>query len=103
MKITLFLAVVLIVVGLGGNIAYMKFGSKWHATAKSETALFVTEHDAAFAGSQSIQTSAPISRLQQGERVAVLWDTYGKDYWACWVRTASGQRGWLLCTNLQRA
>jgi len=42
-----------------------------------------------------------IASIESGEQVAVLWDTYGKDYWACYVRTSHGVRGWALCTSLK--
>jgi hypothetical protein len=43
-----------------------------------------------------------VENLLAGSRVDVLWDTYGKDYWACYVRTASGRRGWVLCAALEK-
>jgi hypothetical protein len=47
--------------------------------------------------------SAPVGSITKGEVVDVLWDRYGKDYWACYVRTKSGVKGWLLCTDLDAA
>jgi hypothetical protein len=41
-----------------------------------------------------------IGQIVKGETVDVLWDRYGKDYWACYVRTRSGGKGWVLCTDL---
>lgn len=84
-------------------VGYLKFGRSWNGVATAEMRVFPSERDAAYAGSQTIRTAAAVSTLGQGDSVAVLWDTYGRDYWACYVRTSSGQRGWVLCTALQRA
>lgn len=83
-------------------IALVLFGSTWNAVAKEESQVFYTEHDAAYDGSKTIKTGPAISTVKKGEPVTVLWDTYGKDYWACYVRTQTNQRGWILCTSLQR-
>ncbi|MFD2095113.1 hypothetical protein ACFSJ3_03890 [Corallincola platygyrae] len=40
--------------------------------------------------------------VNESEQVFVLYDTYGKDYWACYVRTVDGQFGWILCTDVVR-
>ena len=42
----------------------------------------------------------PVGSLDKGELVDVLWDRYGKDYWACYIKVRSGLRGWVLCTDL---
>jgi hypothetical protein len=42
----------------------------------------------------------PIFSLPMDTPLEVLWDTYGKDYWACYIRTSDGRRGWVLCTSL---
>ena len=44
--------------------------------------------------------TTPIGQLAKGETVDVLWNRYGKDYWACYVRTKRGDKGWILCTDL---
>ena len=44
--------------------------------------------------------TTPVGQIDKGETVDVLWDRYGKDYWACYVRTTDGERGWVLCTDL---
>lgn len=64
------------------------------------TAVYEKEEEAAYAGSINRLDPRPIAALHQGETVRVLDDTYGKDYWACRVRTADGQTGWVLCTSL---
>jgi hypothetical protein len=61
--------------------------------------LYASERDAAYNRSLTIRTAPPIGSLSAGEPVAVLWDTYGKDYWACYVRTLRGERGWVLCST----
>ena len=80
---------------------YVLLGGSRGAVTKAETGLFKSESDAAYVGSTTIKTEPPIATLPKGQQVAVLWDTHGKDYWACYVRSASGQRGWLLCTSLE--
>lgn len=42
----------------------------------------------------------PVGAVAKGERLDVMWDGYGKDYWACYVRTQKGEKGWVLCTDL---
>lgn len=78
------------------------FGCDWNAIAKEELRVFPSEQDAAYSGSLTIKTEPAISLVKKGEAVTVLWDTYGKDYWACYVRTPTNLRGWVLCTSLQR-
>ncbi|BCT93692.1 hypothetical protein LYSHEL_27190 [Lysobacter helvus] len=66
----------------------------------SATWVYETEEEAAYAGAINRPEPRPIAALDQGETVGVLDDTYGKDYWACRVRTPGGQTGWVLCTSL---
>jgi hypothetical protein len=80
---------------------YLAFGNSRGAVTKLETGLFKAESDAAYVTSTTIKTEPPIAMLAQGQQVAVLWNTHGKDYWACYVRSTSGQRGWILCTSLE--
>lgn len=63
--------------------------------------MYPSEFDAAYAGSLTLKTRAPIQSLKEGDSVSVLWDTYGKDYWACYVRASNGTLGWVLCPDLQ--
>jgi hypothetical protein len=67
---------------------------------KKQTGVFDSEYAAAYYRSLNRKPVPPIASIAGGERVAVLWDTYGKDYWACYVRTSKGERGWVLCTSL---
>lgn len=82
-------------------IGFVLFSGSWTATAKHELQMFSSEHDAAYAGS-NIKTEPAIATVKQGASLVVLWDTYGKDYWACYVQTPDNIRGWVLCTSLQR-
>ena len=83
-------------------LGYMWFGGSSAVVTNDETGVFRSEHDAAYAGSESIETAPALVRLRRGESVSVLWDTYGKDYWACYIRTSAKQRGWVLCASLER-
>jgi hypothetical protein len=64
------------------------------------TGVFATEREAASAGSINRPVPKPVAQLAVGESVTVLSDTYGKDYWACKVRTKDSVSGWVLCTSL---
>lgn len=81
---------------------YLVLTNSWKAIAKEELQVFSSEHEAAYAGSLSLNTEPAISIVKQGEEVTVLWDTYGKDYWACYIQTLANQRGCVLCTSLQQ-
>lgn len=62
--------------------------------------VFTSEEQAAYEGAVNRPAPVPLVTLARGATVNVLDDTYGKDYWACYVRTANGQNGWVLCTSL---
>jgi hypothetical protein len=47
-----------------------------------------------------LDRTAPVGQIAKGETVEVLWNRYGKDYWACYVQTKAGDKGWVLCTDL---
>jgi hypothetical protein len=94
---------VLVAVAAAVWFCYPRFGGSPAVVTKGETEVFPSEHDAAYAGSESIKTAPAFTTLKQGESVSVLWDTYGKDYWACYIRTSAKQRGWVLCASLQRS
>ena len=64
------------------------------------TGVFGTEHEAATAGSINHPNPKPLALLVAGDRVTVLSNTYGKDYWACKIRTKDAVSGWVLCTSL---
>lgn len=83
-------------------LGYLHLGNSWQASARESMGLFASKADAAYSGSSSIKTSPALGKAAPGEAVSVLWDTYGKDYWACYVRLTSGQRGWVLCTSLNQ-
>jgi hypothetical protein len=73
---------------------------EWAGTAEKPLQMWSTR-DQAYLASAGAADGRPIGNLAKGERVDVLWDRYGKDYWACYVKTLSGQRGWVLCTDLE--
>lgn len=64
------------------------------------TGLFATEYDASIDGSLNRLVPKALAHLSLNAPVTVLSDTYGKDYWACHVRTEASQVGWVLCTSL---
>ena len=64
------------------------------------TGLFASEADARIDGSLNHPAPKRLASLQVNANVTVLWDTYGKDYWACYVRTESAGVGWVLCSSL---
>jgi hypothetical protein len=81
-------------------VAYeLNFGGKV-VVADKRMGVFNTEYAAAYEGALNRVPIPPIVSIESGEPVAVIWDTYGKDYWACYVRTSKGVRGWALCTSL---
>jgi hypothetical protein len=96
-------AVVLVVAVAGAWFGYLWFGGSLAVVTKNEAGLFPSEYDAAYVASQSIKTAPALATLKHGENVSVLWDTYGKDYWACYIRTSANQRGWVSCGTLQRS
>ena len=75
------------------------FSVEWTASSTKAQLLWGDESMAAY-GPRSGDTRTSIGALSKGEVVDVLRDRYGKDYWACLVRTRSGEKGWVLCTNL---
>lgn len=94
-----------IVLAVGGCIlivGLVLFGGHWNAVATEELRVFSSEADAAYEGALNRKSGPAISVVKQGETVIVLWDTYGKDYWACYVRTSTNLSGWVLCNSLQR-
>ena len=93
---------VMLAVAVFGLIAIVAWSSRWKATAQNDMSVLSSEQDAADAGIKPASTVQPVTRIDCGAEVVVLWDTYGKDYWACYVKTPSNQRGWVLCTSLQR-
>lgn len=97
-------ALIVVAVAAGAWFAYLRFGGSSAVVAESEIGIFPSEYDAAYVGSESLKTAPPaFATLKQGESVAVLWDIYGKDYWACYIRRSAKQRGWVSCGSLQRS
>jgi hypothetical protein len=94
--------IVLILLLAAVAVAYPRWGYSWHARVTSASELFSTEAGPTSAYLVHGKKENPIGALAVGDNVAVLWDTYGKDYWACYVRGPRGERGWLLCTDLRR-
>jgi hypothetical protein len=78
----------------------LHFGGK-AAVALQRANVFSSEFAAAYEGALNRAPIAPITSIDSGEQVTVLRDTYGKDYWACYVRTSTGQRGWVLCGSIR--
>ena len=50
--------------------------------------VFNNEYAAAYEAALNRTPVPRIASIENGEKVAVIWDTYGKDYWACYVRTS---------------
>lgn len=96
------LRVVLLVAGAFALVVVLAWGSTWKATAQNELTVWSSERDAAYATVKPEPTAQPVSRITRNAEVMVLWDTYGKDYWACYIKTPTNQLGWVLCTSLQR-
>jgi hypothetical protein len=91
----------LVVIGIpvicfGMYRAYLGYWTSWSARAEGRIGVYSTEVDAAYHRG----SPAAIAYFEPGDEVAVIRDTYGKDYWACHVRAESGARGWILCTDL---
>ena len=68
--------------------------------SKRTTHVFKSESAAFREHSINLSHEPPVAVIEQGRQVTVIWDTYRKDYWACYVRTSTGIRGWTLCTDL---
>jgi hypothetical protein len=78
----------------------LNFGGRVVVAGK-RASVFDTEYGAATERMRNRAPIPPLATIESGEPVAVIWDTYGKDYWACYVRTSKGVRGWALCTSLR--
>lgn len=72
---------------------------EWTGPAHKPLHIWSTMEQAHRASAPNADES-PLGNLTKGESVDVLWDRYGKDYWACYIKTQSGLRGWVLCTEL---
>ena len=88
---------------LSTSIGYRVFiAESWQATTKERIGVFETMSAAAYQNPQNRPAPSPIAVLEAGENVSVVRDAYGKDYWACYIRTQEQIRGWILCTSLVR-
>jgi hypothetical protein len=85
-----------------GCYTYAVWGYSWKANVSRQVALSKTEEHAAY-GSKRFPEGSTDIELEAGERVAVLWDTYGKDYWVCYVRDSAGRIGWILCKSIEKS
>jgi len=93
-------AVVCVLVFAGLLFAYLTFGAYWHAVTERNADVFASEYDAAYnqvgmvkEGATTIYAAQRVAALKRDETVMVLWDTYGKDYWACYIRTSMNRPG----------
>jgi hypothetical protein len=101
MNIRWLVTVALLVTSLGSlALGYeLHFGGKT-VVATERVGIFDSEYAAAYQYAINRVPVPRIASVESGEQVAVIWDTYGKDYWACYVRNSKGIRGWSLCTSL---
>jgi hypothetical protein len=88
-------------------LCYLHWGRLWTAYAEKRLPILASEFDASMQGVTTLNGTPPpapeiIAFVTPGEPIGVLWDKYGKDYWACYIRTSVGVRGWVLCTDLKR-
>ena len=85
------------------GIAYrIFFGAEWHAIPLGRVGLYSSEVATAYHGAINGKVESPITELDARDSLDVIWDTYGKDYWACYVRTSKATRAWVLCTSLRQ-
>ena len=88
------------IIGALGLLTFCIWRDETPARVTSPTGLFSTEDDAAKDGLLNHAAPERLANLKPQAKVMVLSDTYGKDYWACHVRTENGTVGWVLCTSL---
>ncbi|KID56161.1 hypothetical protein JF50_17935 [Pseudoalteromonas luteoviolacea] len=67
---------------------------------KEDISVFDTESKAAYHDAINRPAPKPIAKLYKDSTVTVIYDTYGKDYWACRVELPNKIKGWVLCTYL---
>ena len=67
---------------------------------EANVSVFSTEQDSAYQNTFNRPKPEPITVLSRGDKLWVVEDTYGKDYWACKVRLSNQEMGWVLCTSL---
>jgi hypothetical protein len=56
---------------------------------EAETGLYASEEDAVY------NRTKPIRTIKPKDKVNVKRTTYGKDYWALFIETSDGTRGWV--------
>ena len=85
------------------GIVYSTSGYPWRARARVSTGVYADKIGPAWARTINHKDDvSAIARVGVGDSVALLWDEYEKDYWACYIRTVDGIRGWVLCTDFDR-
>lgn len=104
MKKVVFLALAVIAVLAA---CHYIFGLFWFAKAPKRLALLSSESEPADQGAISINGHPPPppkirGYIENGERVFIAFDMYGKDYWTCFAVTKKARHGWVLCTDLER-
>ena len=98
-RLALITCSVLLPIALAGAAYIWVSGAVWRAYVVRAAPMYASEAGVRAEGARNMHDSA-VGALPMKEPVAVMWDTYGKDYWACYVRTSTGARGWISCTNL---
>ncbi len=79
---------------------FICWGHAWQGVAELDLELHRTEMSVGHGSRTGRVREDLVGTVKKGQTVSVLYDTYGKDYWACYVRTDNGQFGWLLCTDI---
>jgi hypothetical protein len=81
-------------------VVVAKNSISWRARTIEKVGIFNSESEVAYQDGLNLSHAVPLATVLKNEDIDVLWDKYGKDYWACYVRTSQGKRGWVLCTSL---
>ena len=82
--------------GIIVTLAVGWFVSRPIIMVRNATPLWATEYDASRQHTIYPGPGTPLSRLRSGDRLRIVWDTYGKDYWAFVVLGPKCQFGWVL-------
>ena len=85
----------LVVIWVAAGVVFVFWGYGWKAVSRGELLLHDSEESAAYGRSLDVKGT-----VAKGQPVTVLFDVYGKDYWACYIRTPDNHFGWVLCTDL---
>lgn len=80
--------------------SYIVWGYGWKASADVDQPLHKTAGSATYGRYSDRVPLEATGAIEQGQPVAVLYDRYGKDYWACYVRTNDFRFGWVVCADL---